>query len=322
MFQKLSNTHFNYENDTIIPETINMNTEPNPFSTPNFNSINPNEYKIEDSTVINDLFIINKFSLIPKNKQNDVLSKKKQNPKKRKKNNNQLLNQNEFNIQQKFNDNHTQSTDWLENEKTKFNLFIRSRLGRKRKNDTTISKHDKYSDDNIRIKIKNLVLNYALEFINNKIKLIYEGNIGNGINKKQLLAINKEYKYDTSIENNKNFIYKSLGEIFSGNISQRFNIKYPEFNKNVIRRLLNEKDENKRLALKKLFDIPFLKCIETFSGKSDCEELKGFKTIKDLKENMKEELVYLEILENYAKNYENKIKDKRGRKLKREKEPK
>ena len=256
MFHNLSNTHFNLENDTIIPETINLITEPNLFSTPNFNTLNSNEYKIEDTPMLNDLFFLNKFSLIPKNKPNDEF-KKATNQKKEKKINNQLLNQNNIGLIQNYNDNHTQSTDWFENEKSKNNLS-KTRLGRKRKNDTTIGKHNKYSEDNLRIKIKNFVINYALEFINEKIKNIYQGNIGNGIIKKQLLSISKEYKYDTTIENNKDFLYKTLGEIFSGDISQKFSIKYPEYNKNLIQRLLHEKDENKRLALKKLFDIKFL----------------------------------------------------------------
>ena len=321
MFQKLSNTHLNLENDTIIPETINPITEPNLFSTSNFNTLNPNEYKIEDIPMIKDLFFLNHFSLFPTNKPNDEFKKTKSNQKKEKMIYFQLLNQNNIGLIKNYNDNHTQSTDWFENEKSKKNLFSKIRLGRKRKNDNTIGKHDKYSEDNLRIKIKNLVINYALDFINEKIKNIYQSNIGNGINKKQLLSINKEYKYDTSIENNKNLLYKTLGEIFSGNISQKFNIKYPEYNKHIIQSLLHEKDENKRLALKRLFNIQFLKCIETFSGNNDYEELKGFKQFKDIKENLKDdEPVYIEILENYAKNYENNIKDKKGRKLKKEKE--
>ena len=320
MFQKLSNTHFSLENDEINPEAINLITEPNLFSAPNFNTLNPIEYKIEDTPVINDFFFLNKFPLIPKNKPNDETKKKKSNQKKEKKINNKIINQSNIGLIKNYNDNHSQSTDCHENEKSKINIFSKTCLGRKRKNDTTIGKHDKYSEDNLRIKIKNIVINYALEFINEKIKNIYQGNIGNGINKKQLLQINKKYKYDTSIENNKNLLYKSLGEIFSGDISTRFNIKYPEYNKHIIQSLLHEKDENKRLALKRLFDIQFLKCIETFSGNNDYDELKGFKQFKDIKGSLKDdEQVYIEILENYAKNYENNIKDKKGRKLHKEK---
>lgn len=304
MFQKLSNTHYNHENDTIVPETLNFITEQNFIL--NFNSLNQNEYKIEDTTMINDLFFVNKFPLIPKNKPNDELIKKGPKSKKEKNNNNNQLNQNRFSIIKKYNDNHTHI------------IFSKSHLlGRKRKDDTSARKHNKNSEDNIRIKIKNLVLKYALIFINEKIKIIYNGKIGDGINKKELYSINKDIKYDTSIENNKDFIYKTLGEIFSLDISKKYNIKFPDYNKNLIQRLLNDKDENKRLAFKKLFDIQFLKCIEVFSDNNDYEELKGFKKLKDIKENLKNEPEYMAILENYAKNYEKNIKDKKGKKLKK-----
>ena len=40
--------------------------------------------------------------------------------------------------------------------------------------------HDKFTPDNLRKKIKNLVLKNLLEFINNKIKSMYNSNIGHG----------------------------------------------------------------------------------------------------------------------------------------------
>ena len=323
MFQKLSNFHTNLEDDTFIPETNNLISETNLFSISNYNTLNPNDYKIEDRTVPNDLFFLNKYSLLNHNNlPNDIFSKTNLKLKKEKIVNGQVLNKNIFSIIK--NDNHTQSTDWMENEKTKSNLFQKSRLGRKRKNDNSIRDHDKYASDNLRRKAKNLVIDYALEFINEKIRMIYKGNIGNGMNKKVLLALNQDFKSDTSIENNKNFLYKTLGEIFSSNISTRFSDYYPEYNKNIIQRLLNEKDENKRLAFKRLFDIQFLQCIEAFCGNDDCEELKGFKKYRDIKKNLEEkhEQKYIEKLENFLQNYENNIKDKTGRKSRRSNEDK
>ncbi len=40
--------------------------------------------------------------------------------------------------------------------------------------------HDKFTPDNLRKKVKNLVLKNLLEFINNKIKSMYNSNIGHG----------------------------------------------------------------------------------------------------------------------------------------------
>ena len=152
-----------------------------------------------------------------------------------------------------------------------------------------------------------------MQFINDKIRILYKGNIGNGINKKELIPINRIYKVNTSIEDNKNFIYKTLGEIFSGDISSRFKTNFPEYNKNLIKRLLNDKDENKREYFQRLFNIQFLKCIDVFSGSYDCEELKGFTKFNDIKNsyNHEYEPEYIEKLEFYLKNYEKIIKSKK-----------
>ena len=307
----------NLEDDTLNQETNNFITETNLISISNYNTLNQNEYKIEDREMINNLFFIKKFSLLnQKNIPDDIFIKNNTNI------NEILLNQKNFSINK--NDNRIQSTDWLENGKSKSNLCPKSRLGRKRKKDNNVGEHDKYATDNLRRKAKNLVIDYALEFINEKIRIIYKGNIGNGMNKKELLSLNRDYKSFTSIENSKNLLHKTLGEIFSSNISSRYKSYFSEYNKNIIQRLLNEKDENKRLAFKRLFDVQFLKCVEAFCGNDDCEELKGFKKYRDIKKNLKEkhEQKYIDTLENFLQNYENNIKKKTGRKSRRNSEDK
>ena len=50
-----------------------------------------------------------------------------------------------------------------------------------------------------------------MKFINNQIIKIYNGNIGNGIFKKELQTINQSQKSDATINFNKNFLTKKLG---------------------------------------------------------------------------------------------------------------
>ena len=324
MLHKSLNYHFNLNNVHLNESFIQETNNPIPdcfLSIPNLNTLNPNEYKIEDGTL--------DYSLIDKNPLYSDINNFKHIEKDFKLNRNEektcdVFGQNIFSIIKKNNDNHTQSTDCFEFEKSNKNLFKKSRLGRKRKDDNTIGEHNKFSDDNLRRKSKSLVMDYALEFINERIKIIYKGNIGNGIQEKKLLSLDQKYKADTSIENNRNFLYKTLGEIFSGDVSLKFSIKYPEYNKNIIKRLLNEKDENKRQYFYKLFNITFLQCIEAFCGADDCEELKGFKKFRDIKNNLKDknEPKYLDKLEAYLNNFEEKINNKKGRKLKRKNEEK
>jgi hypothetical protein len=224
MLHKSLNYHFNLNNVHLNESFIQETNNPIPdcfLSIPNLNTLNPNEYKIEDGTL--------DYSLIDKNPLYSDINNFKHIEKDFKLNRNEektcdVFGQNIFSIIKKNNDNHTQSTDCFEFEKSNKNLFKKNRLGRKRKDDNTIGEHNKFSDDNLRRKSKSLVMDYALKFINERIKIIYKGNIGNGLQEKKLLSLDQKYKADTSIENNRNFLYKTLGEIFSGDVSLKFSI--------------------------------------------------------------------------------------------------
>ena len=312
MFQKLLNSHFNLEdlhlNDSFIQETVNPTNDYSIFSISNLNYLNQPEYEKEVVPLINE----SKSPLFnPKNNLIESFEKEKDF-------NNKILNK-EFLFEYKNKDYPTQSTDFLDSEKSKYNLIEKYQLLQKRKKAkaNSIGKHTKYAEDNLRRKIKYLVLKYALEFLNEKIRDLYKGNIGSGISKKELVPLNRIYKVDTSIEKYKKFVYKTLGEIFSGNISTRFKINLPEYNKILIKRLLNDKDENKRLYFQRLFNIKFLKCIETFSGSDSCKELKGFKTFND-----EYEPEYINRLEYYLKNFGEILINKNRKKVRPEKEQK
>ncbi len=122
----------------------------------------------------------------------------------------------------------------------------KKKLGRKRKNDNSKGDHNKYSDDNLRIKCKFLVLKSVMDFINTKIKFLYNDDIGNSIFKKQLLTNNNNQISNSKVKFNKDFLNKSIGQIYSDDISTKFS-NYPlDHNKNLIKRLENEEDEDKR----------------------------------------------------------------------------
>ena len=197
--------------------------------------------------------------------------------------------------------------------KMKNDLMIKPHLGRKRKNDNSFSEHNKFSKDNIRRKIKFLVLNYTLEFLNEKIRIAYKGNIGKGINKKELISLDQTTKIDSTIENNKNFIYKTLGDIFSRNISTKYTNYLPNYNNNLIKKLLAEKDEKKREYFKQLFNITFLQCVKWFAGDDSCKELKGFKKFCEIKNKLNDEKKYIDILESYLRRFEENIKKRIGK---------
>ena len=207
-------------------------------------------------------------------------------------------------------------------------IKLKKKCGRKRKNQKRDEKdeiHNKFSDDNIINKCKHLVLKYTLEFLNNQIKIIYDGNIGKGSLKKELQIINNSQKTNAHVEFNKNFLKKKLCDIFSENISSKYR-KYFKANHNklLIMELMNEKDENKKSFFIQLFNINFIQCLEHFIGKKYIKELNGLKCFKQIKDNILKEYkedgkVYIKYLDFYLENFENIINIKEPRKPRKKK---
>ena len=196
--------------------------------------------------------------------------------------------------------------DKIEKKKTKF-------LGRKKKEEAGSGEHNKFSDDILRLKVKHLVIDNTFKFINEKIKKIYNGNIGHGIYIKKLLKINQKQKSDASIQFNKDFLTKTLGDIFSEDISSRYTTYHPSHNKFLILALKCDKDENKKNYFTKLFSITFLDCLKHFRGSQKIEELEGLKKFNKIKSKYGDDKEYLNTLEYYIMNYEGITNNKRTR---------
>ena len=196
----------------------------------------------------------------------------------------------------------------------------KKKCGRKRvRSEDNKSEHNKFADDNIRRKCKHLVIKNSFEFINAQIKKKYNGNIGNGIFKKELQTLNQSQKSDATINFNKNFLRKTLGEIFSEKISGRFTNFPPNYNKLLIEKLMNEKDEDKKIYFNKLFNITFIECLQHFIGEKYINELEGLKSFNEIKKDIAQKYKedgeeYIETLYYYLKNYEEIINNKKARK--------
>ena len=285
-----------------------------------FNSHALNKNKIEESNNIEDNYFSSKIRALETGNNNNITDAKqaKENASQEKPITNEITAPRNKRESQNFlgniNSYLIQKIDYGEIQNLKNNL--NSQLGKKRRNENSSREHDRYSDDNLRRKLKNLLLNKILDFLNERIYYIYEGKIGNGPRKKELLSLNQNNKYNITIEFNKKFIYKTIGEIFSGDISSKYTSYLPTHNKQIIELLINEQDENKRLYFKKLFDIKFIQCVESFSGSKYYEELKDMKKFKDFKNSFKNDPKYFELLDYYLKNFEDIIKSKKGRQRK------
>ena len=182
-------------------------------------------------------------------------------------------------------------------------------IGNKRERIKT-GKHTKYSDDNIRRTCKHIILTNLFVFINKKISEQYNNNIGKGIYIKKLLIINQEQKCNSKSKFNKEFLNKSLKDIFSENISKRYT--YPlDHNKNLINRLMNEEDEKKRIYFNNLFNLTFLECLKHFRGDYNISELEGLNGLNEIKKKYGNDSDYLNLLNYYFLNFEDITNKKR-----------
>ena len=132
------------------------------------------------------------------------------------------------------------STDIFKNSDTKKEKKKKGRKTKREKNEKgEKDNHNKYSFDNMLVKVKSLMKKILFDFINNKLIKIYNGEIGNGTNKEQLILLNYDQIRNATIEYNKYFLNKTIGEIFSENVSGRVNYKI-EHNRELIEKLKNE----------------------------------------------------------------------------------
>ena len=204
-----------------------------------------------------------------------------------------------------------------DNSSIKINKNVK--LGRKKKCEKKKRKHNKFSDDNLRRKIKHIILEPTFIFINKKIKKLYNNNIGNGYFIKKLLKSNKIQKSNAKIKYNQEFLYKTLGEIFSDNISKKYTNYNIQHNKLLIEGLINENDLEKRIYFQKLFSLTFLQCLKHFRGEVSIKELEGMTLFNEIKNELNTDddddgEDYKRTLETYINNYEIIIKQKKPRK--------
>ena len=154
-----------------------------------------------------------------------------------------------------------------------------------------VLEEDEERADSLRKKIKRRVLEYSMEFINKNIT-----------NKKyRIEKIERKQVNNVKVDFEQNFMYKTLGDIFSAKVSSKLTSIIDPENYNKIRiQKLRSSDEK----LRNIFDITFIVCLKHFFGLDIKEELIGMKTSEEISyktEKEKKDLI------NYAKVYEVKV---------------
>lgn len=184
-------------------------------------------------------------------------------------------------------------------------------VGRKRNDSNLKGKQYKYYPDNIIRKIKRTILLILLNFINSSIDLIYDGIIGKGIFIKKLKKLNQRQIIDS--KNNKEFLNKTLKDIFSEDITTRITNFFPEHNKILIEQLLNEEDNKKKNVFKNLFSLTFLECLNHIKGSKNLPELKDLPTLDEICQDLKEDDEYVKFFKFYVFNFKEIIMQKKQR---------
>jgi hypothetical protein len=208
------------------------------------------------------------------------------------------------------------------NANDKIIIVPKKKCGRKRVRDPrekNTEQHNKYSDDNLLVKAKYLLMKNLLDFINKKIIVLYNNNIGKGVFKKELQILNRSQQSNSSINYNKLLINKTIEEIFSEKISSRYTNFPPYHNKTIIQTLKKEQDEKKNIYFNKLFNLTFMECLDHFIGKIFIDELNGLKTFGEIKASIalnceEDREKYIGTLEKYLSNFEENINNKKARK--------
>ena len=132
------------------------------------------------------------------------------------------------------------------------------------------------------------------------------------MNCKKLFKINIHSNFYT-LDFKKSLLHKSLGEIFSDQISMKYTNYLSNYNILMIKSLLNEKEPDKKKYLEKLFGITFIQCVKKFVGIYNSEELEGFITFNEYKDNLNEDSKYLKVLKDYLINFEENINKKKSK---------
>ena len=163
-------------------------------------------------------------------------------------------------------------------------------LGRKKKNSGEIGKHNKNSEDNLTRKMKVIIKNDLLDYINKKIK---KKKISNIIindkmydkNKIKLLNIKQKQMKDTTVEGNQQFLNTKIKDIFSDETSGNYSNYPSNFNALLIEKIYQSKNmEN----ITSILDKTFLECLKYYRKDEDIINDSKYECLKGLDKNFEE----------------------------------
>ena len=192
--------------------------------------------------------------------------------------------------------------------------ILQKKRNRELKEQGTKESIDIYSKTSLLCKVKKIIFDSLLKYDNYIISKMYNNNIGNGITIKKLFKTSHYQIKCSSTKFNKELLKKTQGEIFSSSITTKFT-NYPlDHNKQLIEKLLNDKNEERKEIFENLFNRTLLECIEHLIGKKEYKSLKGLeKFYQNEIQRKKKNKENKELLINIINKFEDIINEKKPR---------
>ena len=163
-------------------------------------------------------------------------------------------------------------------------------------------------------KVRLMLLNSIIRFVNKKIKKVFNNNIGKGIITKQFVNISKDKLTHSSVEYDKNYLDKKLREILSDSISGKYTNYLKNKNEELLQELINLEDKGD--YFRSLFELTFLDCIEHINGNKNISLLVDFENVDEIILNENDD-IDIDDIKNYKetiKHYKEYINNKNSRK--------
>ena len=317
-FSTNTNTKSNLIDPKIIyigQKNVNNNIK-NYFDIPNFNMINSSQKSYNNyplfifPNIANFNYYINNIITTQNQKINEIEKEESTMP----------IEKNTFFINQLNKEDKNEQKEMLKNGIDSIDNKIENKemLNKKRKANNKNEHQSQFASDNIIKKIRIMILNAIIKFINEKIKIFFNNDLGKGICIKQLLPINKTILSHSSVEYDKEFINKKLKEILSP-ISNKYTNALNTKNKDLIQDLINLEDKGK--YFQELFNLSFLDCLKHIRGTKYSDLLNDLPNIDNILIQDKKNINEKEI-NNYKyiiNNYELIIEHKKARNKKKQK---
>ena len=158
----------------------------------------------------------------------------------------------------------------------------------------------------LKIKAKKIIMNTLISYMNDSIKKVYGGKIGEGVIRKIIRAIKSSESENVTINHNRQLLYKTLKEIFSEDIGAKYTSVLPNNNKIIINDLLNEENEDKRKKFNDLFNKTFRDWVLMLSEpKGELKDLYEKELYKRKKKDENEVYKINEMIKNFEVEFLN-----------------